>query len=203
MFYCLFFGVFQMKIAIIGKGHVGKAIAKGLSGKHEVKFGHRDPREPVFDAAKWGQIIVLAVPYDAVDEVVKELQFAADGKTVVDVTNAIGPNGELAVGFSTSAAEELQKKLPKAQVVKAFNTVFAQNQGVGRIGKEQLSLFVACDDSKAKQEVMQLGKDIGFESIDVGPLKAARHLEPMAMLLIGLGYDLRMGTCIGYRLSKC
>ncbi len=51
-----------MKIAIIGKGNVGSALCKGLSGKHETKFGHRDPAEPVADAAKWGEIIILAVP---------------------------------------------------------------------------------------------------------------------------------------------
>ncbi len=192
-----------MKIAIIGKGKVGTALAKGLSAKHEVKFGHRDPKEPVAEAANWGEIIVLAVPYSAIVETVKELSSSADGKIVVDVTNAIGKDSDLAVGFSTSAAEELQKMLPKARVAKAFNTVFARNQSVGRIGTEQLAFFVACDDSDAKQNIMQLGRDIGFESIDVGPLKAARYLEPMGMLLISLAFDLGMGTCIGYRLSKC
>jgi predicted dinucleotide-binding enzyme len=108
----------------------------------------------------------------------------------------------LAIGFSTSAAEELQKKLPKARVVKAFNTVFAQNQSTGRLGNEQLTLFVASDDAKAKQSVMQLGRDIGFDPADAGPLKSARYLEPMAMLLINLGYVLGMGTKIGYKLVK-
>jgi predicted dinucleotide-binding enzyme len=192
-----------LKVAIIGKGNVGSAIAKGLSGQHEIKFGHRDPKEPVLEAAKWGEIIVLAVPHDAATEVVQAIGYLADGKVVLDVTNAIGERGDLAVGFSTSAAEQIQKKLPKAYVVKAFNTVFAQNQSTGRIGTEALTLFVAGDNAKAKQAVMQLGKDIGFEPVDAGPLKAARYLEPMAMLMISLGYGLGMGTCIGYRLAKC
>ncbi len=191
-----------MKVAIIGKGHVGKAIAKGLRGKHEIKFGHRDPREPVAEAATWGQIIVLAVPHEAVSDAVKELGSAADGKVVIDVTNAIASNGDLAVGFTTSAAEEIQKKLPKAHIAKAFNTVFAANQSTGKVGEEHLTLFVASDSVKAKQVVMQLGKDIGFEPLDAGPLKNARYLEPMAMLIIGLGYDLGMGTDIGYKLVK-
>jgi predicted dinucleotide-binding enzyme len=192
-----------MKVAIIGKGHVGSAVAKGLTSKgHEVKFGHRDPKEPVLEAAKWGEIVFIAVPYDAVAQTAKELGSAADGKPVVDVTNAIGPKGELAVGFSTSGAEELQKMLPKAFVVKALNTVFAANQTTGQIGKEQLTLFVAGDQAKAKKTVMQLGKDIGFEPIDAGPLKNARYLEPMAMLIINLGYVLGMGTNIGYKLVK-
>lgn len=191
-----------MKVAIIGKGNVGKAIAKGLGSKHEVKFGHRDPKEPVAEAAKWGEIIVLAVPFHSIDEAVKELDLAANGKIVIDVTNAIGSNGELAVGFSTSGAEELQKKLPKTRVAKAFNTVFAQNQSSGKIGKEQLTLFVACDDAQARQTIMMLGRDMGFDPVDAGKLMAARYLEPMAMLLIGLGYELGMGTSIGYRLVK-
>jgi 8-hydroxy-5-deazaflavin:NADPH oxidoreductase len=192
-----------MKVAIIGSGHVGKALAKGLSGKHEVKFGHRNPKESVAEAAGWSEIIIVAAPYDAVIETAEKLGSAIGGKVVLDVTNAIAANGDLALGLTTSAAEELQKQLPKAHVVKAFNTVFASNQSTGKVGKETLTLFVASDNAKAKQAVMQLGKDIGFEPVDAGPLKAARYLEPMAMLIINLGYRLGMGTCIGYRLVKC
>jgi len=192
-----------MKIGIIGKGNVGTAIAAGLTRKgHEVKFGHRDPKEPVSEAAKWGEVIILAVPHGAAADTAKELGSAADGKTVIDVSNALNEKGELAIGFTTSAAEEIQKKLPKAHVVKAFNTVFAQNQSVGRIGNEKLTLFVAGDDAKAKQTVMQLGADIGFDPVDAGKLKAARYLEPMGMLMISLGYGLGMGTKIGYKLVK-
>jgi predicted dinucleotide-binding enzyme len=131
-----------MKIGIIGKGNVGNALATGLSrAGHEVKFGHRDPEEPVAEAAKWGEVIILAVPHNAAADVTKALGSAADGKTVIDVSNALTGNMELAVGFTTSAAEEIQKMLPKAHVVKTFNTVFAQNQSTGKIGSEQLTLF--------------------------------------------------------------
>ena len=192
-----------MRIGIIGKGNVGTAIAAGLSRKgHEVKFGHRDPKDPVAEAAKWGEVIILAVPHSSAADTAREVGSAADGKTVIDVSNAVTDNMELAIGFTTSAAEEIQKKLPKAHVVKAFNTVFAQNQSVGRISNEQLTLFVAGDDAKAKQTVMQLGADIGFDPVDVGSLKAARYLEPMGMLMINLGYGLGMGTKIGYKLVK-
>jgi predicted dinucleotide-binding enzyme len=192
-----------MKIGIIGKGNVGSAIAAGLTRKgHEVKFGHRDPKEPVSEAAKWGEVLILAVPHSAAEDTAKEVGSAADGKTVIDVSNALTDNMELAIGFTTSAAEEIQKKLPRAHVVKAFNTVFAQNQSVGRVGNERLTLFVAGDDAKAKQTVMQLGADIGFDPVDAGPLKSARYLEPMGMLMINLGYGLGMGTKIGYKLVK-
>jgi predicted dinucleotide-binding enzyme len=191
-----------LKIGIIGKGNVGTAIAKGLSGKHEVKFGHRDPKEPVADAARWGEIIIFAVPHGAVVDLAKAAGSAADGKVVIDVTNMLTPNMELAVGFTTSGAEELQKKLPKARVVKAFNTVFAQNQSKGKIGNERLTLFLAGDDAEAKQTVMRLGKDIGFDPVDCGALKAARYLEPMGVLMISLGFALGMGTSIGFKLVK-
>jgi predicted dinucleotide-binding enzyme len=118
------------------------------------------------------------------------------------VTNALNENWELAIGFSTSGAEELAKLVPGAKVVKAFNTVFADNQSKGKIGTEPLTLFVAGDDGSAKKAIMDVGAKIGFDPVDVGPLKAARYLEPMAVMLISLGYGAKMGTGIGYRLIR-
>ncbi len=192
-----------MKIGIIGKGNVGTAIGKGLTqAGHQVKHGHRDPKEPVSEAATWGEVLVLAVPYEGVSDAAKEIGSLADDKVLVDVTNAVTEDWGLAIGFSTSAAEELQKKLPRARVVKAFNTVFAPNQSTGRVGKEQLTFFVAGDDAEAKATVMQLGKEIGFEPVDAGPLKSARYLESMAILLMNMAFVLGMGTNIGYKLLK-
>ncbi len=191
-----------MKIAVIGKGHVGTAIAKGLSGKHEIKFGHRDPSEPVEVAAKWGEVIVLAVPHGAAADVAGKLDSATDGKVVVDVSNAVTEQDELALGFTTSAAEEIQKMLPRARVVKAFNTVFAQNQSTARVGGETLTLFVAADDVGAKLVVTQLGRDIGFDVVDAGSLKAARYLEPLGILMINLAFDLGMSANIGLKLVR-
>jgi predicted dinucleotide-binding enzyme len=192
-----------MKIGIIGKGNVGSALAAGLSRNgHEIKFGRSDPKEPVSEAAKWGEVIILAVPHRAAGNATKAIGSAADGKPVIDVSNALTENLEWAMGFTTSAAEEIQKMLPKACVVKAFNTVFAQNQSTGKIGEERLALFVAGDDAKAKQTVMQLGRDIGFDPVDAGPLKSSRYLEPMGMLMINLGYPLGMGPKIGLKLLR-
>ena len=191
-----------MKIAIIGKGSVGSALCSGLSSKHEVKFGHRDPAEPVAHAAKWGEVIILAVPHNSANDAIEAIRPYADGKTVIDVINAIGPNMELGISCTTSSAEETQKKLPKAHVVKAFNTVFAQNQSIGKIGNEQLTAFIAGDDLKAKQTAAQLTRDIGFDSVDCGPLKAARYLEAMGIMIINLAFNYGMGTKIGYKLVK-
>jgi 8-hydroxy-5-deazaflavin:NADPH oxidoreductase len=191
-----------MKIAIIGKGNVGTALCNGLSGKHETKFGHRDPAEPVSEAAKWGEVIILAVPHNSANDAVEEIRSYADGKIVIDVINAVGSTGGLAISCTTSSAEEIQKKLPKAHVVKAFNTVFAQNQSVGKVGKEQITAFIAGDDLLAKQTVAQLTKDIGFDPVDCGPLKAARYLEAMGIMIINLAYEYGMGPKIGYKLVK-
>ncbi|HMK95224.1 MAG TPA: NADPH-dependent F420 reductase [Candidatus Limnocylindrales bacterium] len=191
-----------MKIAIIGKGSVGSALCSGLSGKNETKFGHRDPAEPVADAAKWGEVIILAVPYNSANDAIEEISPYADGKVVIDVMNAVGPKMELGISCTTSTAEETQRKLPKAYVVKAFNTVFARNQSTGSLGNEQLTAFIAGDDLKAKQTVAQLTRDIGFEPVDCGSLRAARYLEAMGIMIINLAYTYGMGPKIGFKLVK-
>src|SRR5512138_3100769 len=133
-----------MKVAIVGKGHVGRALGAGLEKiGHEVKYGHRDPNEPVDKAAEWGEMIIMAVPYSQLENAAHEVGDRADGKPLIDVTNPIGADGNTAVTCTTSAAEELQEMLPSANVVKAFNTVFAKHQSDGRVGDEPLSAFVA------------------------------------------------------------
>jgi hypothetical protein len=167
-----------------------------------VRFGHRDPAEPVADAAKWGEIIILAVPHNNANDAIKEIVPYADGKIVIDVMNAVGSNYSLGIDCNTSSAEETQNKLPKAKIVKAFNTVFAANQNTGKIGNQQLTAFIAGDDKKAKQAVAQLTRDIGFDPIDCGPLKAARFLEAMGIMIISLAYQYGMGSKIGYKIVK-
>jgi predicted dinucleotide-binding enzyme len=191
-----------MKIAIIGKGNVGNALNKGLSGKHETRFGHRDPAEPVAEAARWGEVIILAVPYENLANAIKEVKPFVDGKVVIDVTNAVNEKLELSIDCTSFSAEQTQKKLPKAHVVKAFNTVFAANQSVGKIGKDQLTAFIAGDDLGAKQVVASLTRDIGFDPVDCGPLKSSRYLDGMAMMLMQMAFLQGKGTKIGYKLAK-
>ncbi len=188
------------KIAIIGHGNVGSALERGLKrAGYEVRATGKDAAA-VRGAASWAEAIILAVPFDQIDATVRELGGAADGKPLVDVTNALGPNGELAVGFSTSGAEELQKKLPRARVVKSFNTVFAQHMDSGHLKGQALTAFVAGNDAEAKHIVSELAKDIGFDPIDAGPLENARWIESLGYLNIQLGYKLRMGHDIGFEL---
>lgn len=192
-----------MKIAMIGKGHVGTALGAGLTrAGHDVKYGHRAPNARPQKVAEWGELVIIAVPYNQLGNVTTELKDVVDDKVVIDVTNCLDPHGDLAIGFSTSGAEQIQKALPLAKVVKAFNTVFAQNQSTGRIGDARLAAFVAGDDAEAKQTVMSLAGEIGFEPVDCGPLTSARFLEPMGMQLIKLGYGMQMGLSIGYCLAR-
>jgi predicted dinucleotide-binding enzyme len=195
-------GEFAMatKIGIIGDGNVGSALARGFKrADHDVR-GVGNDKGAIRDTAAWADVVILAVPFGALDEVVRTAGEQVTGKIVVDVTNALDANMNLAVGFTTSGAEELQKRLSKARVVKAFNTVFAQHMETGRLGEQRLTAFVASDDANAKTVVLGLARDIGFDGVDAGPLKSARQLEPLAYFNIQLGYALGMGTRIGFKL---
>lgn len=188
------------KVAIIGRGNVGTALAQGVSRiGHDVKSTGKDP-DQIRQITAWGDIIVLAVPFTAIDDVIHKMGDAVVDKVVVDVTNALTPDYQLALGCTTSGAEELQRKLPSARVVKAFNTVFAHNQSTGRVKDEAITLFVAGDDQEAKEQTLTLGRHIGFDAVDAGPLMNARWLETLGYFQIQLGYTLGMGTDIGIRL---
>ncbi|MFL5423036.1 MAG: NADPH-dependent F420 reductase [Myxococcales bacterium] len=188
------------KIGVIGDGNVGSALARGLKrAGHDVRPVGND-KAKIRETAGWAETVILAVPFKALDDVVQTAGEALSGKTVIDVTNALNPDMSLAIGFNTSGAEELQKKLPKARVVKSFNTVFAKNMETGKVGGEPISAFVAGDDQGAKATVLQLAREIGFDAIDCGPLQNARHLEPLGVLNIHLGYVGKMGTDIGFKL---
>src|SRR4051812_20470006 len=114
-----------MKIAIIGSGHIGGGLAApGKKHGHDVTFGAREPsgdtEAPIADAVRDARVVVLAMPYGALDDV---LAAAGDlaGKVVIDCTNAVEPGMTLKYGHTTSAAEELQKRIPRAHVFKSFN----------------------------------------------------------------------------------
>ena len=187
-------------IGIIGNGNVGSALGRGLErAGHDVRAVGND-KAAMRETASWAEVVLLAVPFVAIDDVAKEIGAVVEGKTLIDATNALDASMSLAVGFSTSGAEELQRKLPQARVVKAFNTVFAQHMDTGRLGDQRLTAFVAADDSGAKKTVLELAAAIGFDAVDAGPLKQARALEPLAFLNIQLGYVLGMGTQVGFKL---
>lgn len=198
-------------IGIIGAGNMGRAFATRLAAAgHNVSITATDPAHAEEAAARAGanaravrpegiardtDLLILAVPYAAAADA---LRGAGDvtGKTIVDITNPVTPDySALALGFSTSAAEEIQKAVPAAKVVKAFNTVFAQVLGAAPAGTPAQVLY-AGEDPGAKAAVRDLIESLGFEAVDAGPLANARLLEPLAMLNIYLGYAGGRGTGI-------
>ncbi len=188
------------KIGIIGNGNVGSALERGLKrAGYEVRAVGNDANA-VRQAASTASVVILAVPFTAIDDALRELGNAIDDKILVDVTNALTPDYQLALGYSTSGAEELQKKAPRAHVVKAFNTVFAANMDTGTVKGEQLSAFVASDHADAKKTVLEMAGAIGFDAVDAGPLRNARLVEPLGYFNIQLGMKLGMGSQIGFDL---
>lgn len=190
----------KAKVAIVGTGNVGSALRRGLERSgYEVRAAGKEPAV-LEEIIGWAEVVVLAVPFGAVGSVVAQLGRALHDKVVVDVTNALTDDMQLGLGCTTSGAEELQKKLPGAKVVKAFNTVFAGTMDSGRVAGQQLTSFAAGDDAGAKERVLALERDLGFDAVDAGPLRNARWLETLGFFNIQLGYVVGMGTQIGFRL---
>jgi predicted dinucleotide-binding enzyme len=192
--------VAKPRIGIIGRGKVGTAISTGArrSG-YDVQVVGKDPNG-VRDTTRWAEVIVLAVPYAERANALREMDESVRGKVLVDVTNALTPSFTFAHDLSKSGAEELQEMARGATVVKAFNTVFAQNMATGHTKQQQLTLFVAGDNPNAKARVLEFGRDLGFDALDAGPLKNARWLETLGFLNIQLSAGLKMGPEIGFKL---
>jgi predicted dinucleotide-binding enzyme len=132
-------------------------------------------------AASAAQLIVLAVPAQAIGQIATDMGSSLDGKVVVDVSNRPTPTAD---GGATSIAEELQSRIPAARVVKAFNTVFASRQADPQVAGIAPDGYVAGDDPTAKQTVLDMIGSVGFRPVDAGSLASARTLEGMAWLNI-------------------
>ncbi|WP_309684747.1 NAD(P)-binding domain-containing protein [Polaromonas sp.] len=202
-----------MNILVLGAGNMGAAFVKQLSrAGHQVSVTARNLEKAqalatahqgatavaTANAAAPFEVIVLATGYA---DAISALQSVGDltGKVVIDITNPLTADYMgLTLGHSTSAAEEIAKALPEAQVVKAFNTLFAQVLAEGAdLGNGQTAtVFVASDSERAKQTAVALAQSMGFATIDAGGLKNARYLEPLAGLNIYLGYGAGLGTSI-------
>lgn len=202
-----------MKVTVIGAGNMGSAFVKQLvQAGHEVSVTARSSAKaeqvaaahpgakavPAATAAAGADAVVLATGYG---DAVAALKSVGDlqGKVVIDITNPLSADYMgLTLGHSTSAAEEIAKAVPGAEIVKGFNTVFAQvlaegaDFGAGR----KVTVFVASDSAPAKQTATTLAQSLGFQVVDAGGLKNARYLEPLAGLNIYLGYGAGLGTAI-------
>lgn len=188
-----------MRIGIIGMGNVGSALgSRWASVGHDVMFGVRDPINSekrtaaqqmraslgsVNDAAQ-AQVILLAVRWNSVPDALKA---AGDltGKVILDCTNPVNADlTELTMGHDTSAGEVIAMMEPQARIVKIFNTNGAKNMADANYGQHKVSMFYAGNDPSANRLAARLAAEIGFEPIELGPLKFARLLEPLAMTWI-------------------
>ena len=206
-----------MNIAIIGAGNVGRALATSFTRSgHAVSVTSRDPAEAgavatatgarvassSIDAARAADVVILAIPFDSAEAVAAEIRDVVTGKPVVDVSNrmSIGPNGPV-IDQGPSNAERLAGWLPEANVVKAFNTVFASNQADPVVEGIQLDGFVAADDATARATVLELVASIGLRPIDAGPLSRAQQLEQLAFLNIALNATNAWAWQSGWKLA--
>ncbi|MCB1894263.1 MAG: NAD(P)-binding domain-containing protein [Zoogloeaceae bacterium] len=202
-----------MNVLVIGAGQMGSAFVKQLvrSG-HQVSVTARNLAKaellaaaqpgatavPSAGAAASVDVVVVATGYGDALPALQSVG-ALDGKVVIDITNPLTPDYMgLTLGHDTSAAEEIARALPGAEVVKAFNTVFAPvlADGADFGNGQRVSVFVASDSARAKRAASDIAEAIGFEVIDAGGLANARYLEPLAGLNIYLGYGAGLGTGI-------
>ena len=207
-----------MKIAVIGAGKVGSALGTGWArAGHTIVFGVRDVNKaelkalcarigaaaaPSANAARQGDVVVLALPWTVAESAVKALG-DLKGKIIIDSMNPLAmKDGVLGLerGFTSSGGEAVASWLPGARVVKTFNQVGAEMMMAGDRFETRPVMFLAGDDDTAKSTVAQLVGELGFEALDAGALKQARILEPFAMVWInqalfrGLGRNWAFGV---------
>ena len=172
-------------ISIIGTGNMGQAIAAVAGrGGHSVQLlGEGDAGTQVA-----GDIVVLAVPYAAVAEVLAERAASLHGKIVVDITNPVNFDtfDSLLVPADTSATAEIAAALPGSRVLKAFSTTFAATLASGKVGDAATTVLIAGDDAEAKSVLAAVVSSGGLKALDAGGLKRARELEALAFLQITL-----------------
>ncbi|GAA1974138.1 NADPH-dependent F420 reductase [Microbacterium pumilum] len=174
------------QVTIIGTGNMANAIGGLLAdGGTDVAY---ISQADTGTAALEGEIVVLAVPYPAVDSILAAYGDQLDGKIVVDITNPLNFEtfDSLTVPAGSSAAAEIQSKLPKARVLKAFNTTFAGTLVSKRIGDTATTVLIAGDDATAKKSLAAAVEAGGVSAIDAGSLSRAHELEAFGFLQLTL-----------------
>jgi len=187
-----------MDVTIIGTGNMARGIAtRALAGGHSVTLlGTAADKAQALaadldGAVRVGQsgdplsgdVVVLAIWYQAVADVLATYGDQLTGKVVVDITNPVDPETFAPLTIDEgSVAQQIAAKVPGAKVVKAFNTTFAGTLVEGAVAGQPLDVFLAGDDETAKDTVAQLAADGGLRAIDAGPLALAHHIEALGYL---------------------
>jgi 8-hydroxy-5-deazaflavin:NADPH oxidoreductase len=191
-------------VSILGAGNMARGIAtRALAGGNDVQILARDPQDAATLAGELGgtatsgtigdpltgDVVVLAVPYPAATSLVEQYGDQLAGKVVVEISNPLDPEtyDRLVTPADSSAAQEIAKVAPgDAKIVKAFNTTFAGTLVEGQVKDQPLDVFIAGDDTDAKNAVSEIVERGGPRVIDAGPLANARYLEGLGFLHIAL-----------------
>jgi predicted dinucleotide-binding enzyme len=186
---------------IFGKGNMGSAIASVVSaGGASVE--HIDTTSN--GATVNGDVVVLAVPYPALKDIVAQYGEQLAGKVVVDITNPLNFEtfDSLVVPADGSAAVELATALPSSKVLKAFNTNFAATLGSKTVGQNQTTVLIAGDDSDAKKTLAYAVEAGGVDAVDAGSLARARELEAIGFLQLTLAAGEKIQWTSGFALVR-
>ena len=186
-------------VSIIGTGNMGQAIgAIAAKGGNSVElFGQADTATPVT-----GDVVVLAVPYPAVADVIAARGASLAGKVVVDITNPLDFStfDSLTVPADGSAAAEIAAALPNSRVLKAFNTTFAGTLAAGTVGPLPTTVLIAGDDADAKALLAGIVTAGGLRAVDAGSLRRARELEALGFLQLTLAAGEKISWTGGFGL---
>ena len=172
-------------VSIIGTGNMGQAIAKVVTdGGNTVELLGREDA----GTAPTGDVVVLAVPYPAVPDVLAAHREHLAGKVVVDITNPLDFDtfDSLTVPADSSAAAQIAAALPDSRVLKAFNTTFAGTLAQGAVGPLTTTVLIAGDDDAAKATLADVVRAGGLSTADAGSLRRAREMESLGFLQITL-----------------
>jgi predicted dinucleotide-binding enzyme len=187
-------------ISIIGTGSMGSVIADlATKGGSTVELlGSADTDKPVT-----GDVVVLAVQHPVVAEVLAQRAEQLAGKVVVDITNPVASPAfdRLTVPGETSATAEIAAALPRARVLKAFNTNFAGHLATGTVGDQPTTVLIAGDDADAKVQLADVVTAGGLRAIDAGPLDRARELEALGFLQMSLGATQKIAWTGGFAVA--
>jgi 8-hydroxy-5-deazaflavin:NADPH oxidoreductase len=206
-----------MKVSILGTGKMGSAVGRKLvSAGYDVVFGSRNPgmqggkfadenRISVKDyaeAAREGDVAIIAVPWAHTLDLIRSLRAELDGKVVVDLTNPLAADiSHLVVGGTNSAAEQVAELLSGSMIVKAFNGITADNFQAPRFSGDVAQVFYCGDNLPAKKTVNEIIEACGYEGVDCGALTNARYLEGMAMLWLQLAFWEEWGGNFSFRVA--
>lgn len=206
-----------MDIAIIGAGSVGSALGGSFTKVgHRVFYGVRNPQDTKYEAlrkesagvfsvgeaADNARVVVLAVPWSAVHDIIAACGDLA-GKIVVDCINPIKADfSGLEIGHTTSAGEVVASLAKGAHVVKCFNHTGFDNMADSAYGAVKPVLFAAGDDPESVRSVAGLARDIGFDAVEMQGLDRARQLEQLAWLWIDLAVNQGQGRKFAFALLR-